>query len=582
MLAPKYLSFDELLQKRLFEIPSYQRAYSWDTKQRKDLFNDIEKLHLSNVITNERKSHFMATVVCHNENRNEAYDTELYNILNIVDGQQRITTLIILLKAIEKKLVSLNNDNKYNRSINYINDILVKDDNKRLVLIQTNHSSSIVLREYLVHGTYPQEIKIHAVRALNGGFKDCEAFVDDWCFKYDITSLLILIRNDLYFILHILEDEASVYTVFEVLNSRGLAVDWLDKCKSMLMGIAFEKSNDKIMLDDKLHWLRNYWSKIYEEIGILNIDGKEIVSFAATLFNPHQHSKIMKIDTAIDYFKEICLEDVDNVLEVSKWLYDVTSQLKTIELNIKKKAVNKVIQARFLQVAINLSMHIDNDEQKKLLEIWELTTFRVFGLFRKDSRHLVGEYVRLGHNLMGFGVTPNQYANARYVTTKDKLTEIAYQHPLKDIGRIFKEEKSYGIWNQELRYFLYHYEMKLSSKNNTYFSQKNWDIIWSKNIENTIEHIYPQQDTDKWKGKVSKNKDLYRHMIGNLILLPTRLNLKASNDDFKTKVAIYNSTDINAAKEVGQIYSDWNYQTINERTENLIKFAQSFWSIDGK
>jgi len=584
-LAPKYLSFDELLQKRLFEIPSYQRAYSWDTKQRKDLFNDIEKLHLSNDINDAsgRKSHFMATLVCHNENKNEAYDTELYNILNIVDGQQRITTLIILLKAIEKKLVSIGNSKKYNRSINYIRDILVKDDNKRLVLIQTTHSSSIVLREYLVHGTYPLEMNIHAVKALNGGFKDCEAFVDSWCSKYDITSLLILIRNDLYFILHILEDEASVYTVFEVLNSRGLAVDWLDKCKSMLMGIAFEQSNDnKMKLDDQLSWLKTYWSKIYEEIGVLNIDGKEIVSFAATLFNPHQHSKIMKIEAAIDYFKEICLKDVDNVLEVSKWLFDVTHQLKTIEINVKKKAVNKVIQARFLQVAINLSEHINNDEQKELLKLWELTTFRVFGLYRKDSRHLVGDYVRLGHSLMGFGITPNQYTNSRYVTTKDNLKETAQQHSLKDIGRILKEEKTYGVWNQELRYFLYHYEMELSRKNSDYFSQKDWDIIWSKNIENTIEHIYPQQDTDKWKGKVPRNKDHYRHVIGNLILLPTKLNSKASNDDFKTKVDIYNSTDIKAAKEVGQLYSDWDFHSINDRTDHLIKFAQSFWSIDGR
>ncbi|WP_438312436.1 DUF262 domain-containing protein [Sporosarcina sp. FA9] len=258
-LTPKYLSFDDLLQKRLFEIPSYQRAYSWDTKQRKDLFNDIEKLHGTNDSDN-RKSHFMATVVCHNENRNEAFDTELYNVLNIVDGQQRITTLIILLKAVEKKFNKINHGNKYNRSINYIKDLLVKDDNKRLVLIQTNHSSSTILREYLIHGTYPNEIKTHAAKALNSGFKDCESFVNEWCSKYEIIDLLILLRNDLYFILHILEDEATVYTVFEVLNSRGLAVDWLDKCKSMLMGIAFEQSNNnKIIFEDKLHWLREYW-----------------------------------------------------------------------------------------------------------------------------------------------------------------------------------------------------------------------------------------------------------------------------------------------------------------------------------
>lgn len=102
-----YLSFDELLQKRLFEIPTYQRAYSWNTKQRNDLFNDICKLYDSPEYK-EGRTHFMATVVYHSQMREESYDTDIYNILNIVDGQQRITTLIILLKAIHKKMNELN------------------------------------------------------------------------------------------------------------------------------------------------------------------------------------------------------------------------------------------------------------------------------------------------------------------------------------------------------------------------------------------------------------------------------------------------------------------------------------------
>ena len=53
--------------------------------------------------------------------------------------------------------------------------------------------------------------------------------------------MLRILRNRLGFIFYVLDDEGSVYTVFEVLNSRGLEVDWLDKSKSMLMGIAFEK-----------------------------------------------------------------------------------------------------------------------------------------------------------------------------------------------------------------------------------------------------------------------------------------------------------------------------------------------------
>ncbi|WP_438312439.1 HNH endonuclease family protein [Sporosarcina sp. FA9] len=290
----------------------------------------------------------------------------------------------------------------------------------------------------------------------------------------------------------------------------------------------------------------------------------------------------MEIDAAMDYFKRICLEDIENVLEISKWLYDVTHQLKLIEQNVKKKAVNKVKQARFLQVAIKLSGHITIEEEKELLELWEKTTFRVFGLYRKDSRHLVGEYVRLGHFIMGYYEDSIKYVNVRFVKTKEKLIEIALQHSWKDIGRILKEEKSYGIWNQELRYFLYQYEKELSKTDNYYFSERNWDVIWSKNIENTIEHIYPQQDSDEWKGKVLRNKDHYRHVIGNLILLPTKLNSKASNFCFKTKLDIYNSSDINAAKEIGHKYSDWNYNSINDRTESLIIFAQTYWGIEGK
>ncbi|MGB3238802.1 MAG: DUF262 domain-containing protein [Geitlerinemataceae cyanobacterium] len=59
-IRPENLTLDKLLQGRLFRIPDYQRAYSWETKQRKDLFGDIEKL----ARTQTDRRHFMSTVVC--------------------------------------------------------------------------------------------------------------------------------------------------------------------------------------------------------------------------------------------------------------------------------------------------------------------------------------------------------------------------------------------------------------------------------------------------------------------------------------------------------------------------------------
>lgn len=583
-LNPMYLSFDELLQKRLFEIPTYQRAYSWNTKQRNDLFGDIMTLYESPEYK-EGRTHFMATVVCHSQMKEESYDTDVYSILNIVDGQQRITSLIILLKSIHLKMQELNN-NKYRRSIYYLEDLMVKDENQKLILIQTNHNSSLTLREYLLTGKHPNEdlVTTHAIKTLKAGFIDCENFVNSWAEKYELLDLLSLIRNKLNFILHIINDEGSVYTVFEVLNSRGLDVDWLDKCKSMLLGIAFEKLNkNPLVFEDRLKWLHEYWGKIYETIGITNIPGDEIVRFTATLYNPVQHSKIMKTEDAIDYFKQICMHDPEKVIDISHWLSEVTSELKNLYVNKKKKAVTKIIQARLLAVAINLSPHLTDDQSSSLLQYWEKITFRVFGLHRKDSRNQVGEFVRLSCYLMGFESAnrANKYSNMRYKNTIDSIFEIAKNFPLKDIHKTLGEEDSYSQWKVELRYFLYNYERYLAEKKHERFSEKVWEIIWSMNIEDTIEHIYPQTESDAWRGKVTKRKQFHCNRLGNLVLLPRKLNSQLNNKGYIAKNNEYRKTDILAAKEIVELYNDWDYKMIESRTQHLIDWAKIYWDIEG-
>ena len=96
---PNYFPLDDLLSRRLFRIPHYQRAYSWQHKQRHDMFEDIKQLKDKS----EDSFHFMATVV--GLRRDTRSISNRYNIIEIVDGQQRLTTLVLLLKAIEKKLI---------------------------------------------------------------------------------------------------------------------------------------------------------------------------------------------------------------------------------------------------------------------------------------------------------------------------------------------------------------------------------------------------------------------------------------------------------------------------------------------
>lgn len=579
-IDPKFLTFDELMQKRLFEIPEYQRAYSWTSKQRKDLFNDIEKLYNYEDYKEGIRNHFMATVVCCNQQKVEEFETDIFSILDIVDGQQRITTLIILLKAIYKKLVALENP-KYRRTITSLDELIVKDDESRLILIQTNHSSSIVLREYLISGEHPNEnkIKTHASKNLAKAFIECERFVDEWTEKNNVLDLLILIKNRLNFIIHILDDEGSVYTVFEVLNSRGLEVDWLDKCKSMLMGIAFEKlkgKNEKIFKEN-LDWLHKYWSSIYESIGVTNISGSEIVRFAATLYHPDIQSRPLKAEDAIEYFRGICSQEPIKVVSISKWLLDVTLELESISNNPRLSAITKISHARLVAVAIRLAEHFNDIESNKIFEQWEKVTFKIFGLFHKDSRNKVGEYTRLAHFIMGIN-DKKVYIDSsyRYKKAIAELVKIGEDYPMKRMIKELSERNCYDGWEQELVYFFYRYEEFLAQSNGYEFPDKVWESIWTSSTNDTIEHIYPQHEGFAWEGKITRKKEYHANRIGNLLILPRKLNSKIGNSGFDDKKIVYQNCQMLSTKEITK-YDDWNIHTIDERTQKLLEWASKEW-----
>ena len=151
------LNLDELLQGRLFRIPDYQRTYSWETKQRKDLFSDIQKL--SELQGNDRQ-HFMSTVVCLKTPEREEIGADEFDVLYIVDGQQRLTTLIILLKALSKKM-STGSDIEQKASVK-LSELLVKA-NGRLVLLQSNHDSKRIFRNYLEKDEIPIEDNVETL-----------------------------------------------------------------------------------------------------------------------------------------------------------------------------------------------------------------------------------------------------------------------------------------------------------------------------------------------------------------------------------------------------------------------------------
>lgn len=108
MIEPRYATLQKLFADRVFRIPAYQRFYSWQTRQRSDLFSDLTKLASGR----QDQHHFMATIVCNRTGETKAIGTAEYVLHDVVDGQQRLTTLILLLKCVELQLSEARRINK--------------------------------------------------------------------------------------------------------------------------------------------------------------------------------------------------------------------------------------------------------------------------------------------------------------------------------------------------------------------------------------------------------------------------------------------------------------------------------------
>ena len=147
-IHPQYLALSKLLDGRLFRIPEYQRAYSWTSSERQDLFGDIEKVRTRG----QDAGHFMAAVVCLRREK-QTLGTDEFHVLEVVDGQQRLTTLIILLNAI--KLALKPKDKAEAKLARELSELLVKVEGDELLLLQTNHDSSHYFATFLRKGTSP-------------------------------------------------------------------------------------------------------------------------------------------------------------------------------------------------------------------------------------------------------------------------------------------------------------------------------------------------------------------------------------------------------------------------------------------
>lgn len=572
MIEPRYNNLQTLFSNRVFRIPAYQRFYSWQSRQRSDLFSDLQKL----LSAPNDQHHFMATIVCNRTSETVLVGTSEYVVHDIVDGQQRLTTLILLLKCLEEALPVGAPDRAE------LANILVKRDGN-LLLLQTNNANSHFFNAFLRDGKVLDKAQIEFKSDLNlqQAIMESRRFTNLWKNDGKLHELIRLVLHRLGFVVFDTADSRAVYTLFEVLNSRGLAVDWLDKTKSALMGKAFELSESGAAADATIDNLQKHWGALYRELARGDVLGEHVLQTAATLYHsPTERGRPHEKEESLEALRNACLTPSD-AEKISLRLVEIARVLTGLDLKPERKVVGRILHARMLYVALHLAKNVSEIERDRLLQQWERVTFRIFGLLRNDSRTRIGDYVRLGSRIMQ-GDSSFQSFNQ-------------IMQALREIGESFTIENAIeeGLLNryaysnspEVCRYILWQYEEFLSgvAGDGAIVDEFERARVWALRADESIEHIYPQNPGVGWFGKLYPDRgatddDNARHVhrIGNLLLLSKVVNSSAGCRPFNEKKSSYDQYNLRSVREVSDL-DDWTLVSIEARETRLAQWAKARW-----
>lgn len=542
------LTLYHLFHGRLYSIPDYQRAYRWGKKQRTDLFDDIERS------MEDEREHLMSTVVVVKRSV-ESIRTKQYQKVDVVDGQQRITTLIILYRAIINELDG--NDPVECEIKDECTKMLILKDKTTTLLLQNNHDTKNIFYDYVRNGTYRPTTtppKTSAEKDIQDAIIECGKFARKYKSRDNkLIDLITHLNNKLLFVYQELEKESLAYYVFEGLNNRGLVVSKFDLLKTNLMQIVFKEDSQ-----DMIKEIHDRWAKIYRTIGTYNLES-DILRFTATLY--HGLTKPPGEDRARKILLDETKSDAEMILKTTiNQLEGVTQALVDIEDNDLWTASTPTQPIKFVIVAIKLS-DLSDAEKDNLCDLCIKIGFIAFTLGNIEAKGWLQEFVQLAHKIQDEAMP----VDAIECSMRDIVNDIDNKHPhiREDIMKNVTENDWY---RQALHYLLYKYEADLTREKRRAFNDRNLNIILKYSKEDTIEHITPQ--SSGWS---------YINHVGNLFLLPPKVNAKLRDKNPKEKADEYRGTGFLMADEIIPHLGRWNKKVVSKRSSKIAKWACEEW-----
>ncbi|GAA8995022.1 DUF262 domain-containing protein [Helicobacter pylori] len=583
------LDLDGVIEKGVFEIPSYQRGYAWQERQLKDFWNDLE--HVSKLGNQFHYMHSLTLRELENEFENSAFE--------IIDGQQRLATSLILLGLLAK--TTQNKDPKY---------------------------SLINLEPILSYKYYGLS---EAFRAITEEENDLEAFKTSFYaknlieayafFKEKIRNLPnttlnklldALTKKMLFSVVGLNDNRIDPFSSFETINNRGKDLSTLELLKNRLHFVVHKICEGK-KLEKLQQEINDTYTLIYHDLRQFEDDHLEgfLKHFVAYYYGATSKFKERLLDTEFDAHKKYHAsyeeyEKIDELLFYLSYSSKVWNFLHTLD----EKSITLIVDDnKKLEIEITPKMHGLLEKMRRLNALSDnaflplllsLLTIQRAGRSGDERYYTTKELGDLLEHLERFGFLI--YGVAGKNTAKNEWIELAFKaiqayrfwgdkitienlpmleknffnrqgnsalELLEESIHSKKNAEKWYQWGKALNYLLYEYELHHNPETTLNFDSS---------LE-SIEHILPQNPDQGYSAKEknwAKNPNIV-HALGNLLLIAKNANSSLSNKPFDEKRKQYLKGSY-SEKEVAKNAS-FGVEQIKERSEKLLDFLIAHYRI---
>jgi Protein of unknown function DUF262/Protein of unknown function (DUF1524) len=553
-------TFRKLLGNGLsYRIPRFQRDYSWTETEWEDLWLDIQ-----GTLTGTEPAHYMGYLVLQSDN-DKSFD--------VIDGQQRLTTLSLIVLAVIRNLEALVQAGKEAESnkrradqirqtyIGYLDPVTLISRSK----LSLNRNNDHYYQTYVVPGVpLPQRGFRASEHLLRKAYQWFEKKIRDSSRGPDegvqLAKFVEDMSDKLFFTVITVTDELNAYKVFETLNSRGVRLSSTDLLKNYLFSVLHRQDEH----ENEIKNLEERWEAMVGRLGsesfpdFLRVHWNSRRSFVrqTELFKIIR-GKISTREQVFALLREM-ESDVDTYMsltqpESSHWPESLKKFARQLRMFHVRQPYPLLLAARRV---------FSDSDFESILRGCSTITFR----YNVIGGQHTGEQERQ------YNHAAEEVSTNRINTTRGVLDALKPLYPSDEAFIATFTEKTFPTSSSRnvkiVRYILCALEKHVSGKE---FDPQAESL--------SLEHVLPQSPKSGWESFSNEEVEAIAHRIGNLTLLKTSDNRDLGNVDFAAKRSVYETSEFALTQKLAEDAREWNPERLAARQRWMATQAAAIWRV---